>query len=116
MEHEEMTIHMESLTDEQISEGNNVITNYMKPKRKNHQYHKNWNVLMAVIEKLQNKHLEVWINYKNCQMEWGDEDNSYDKVGVTGDTKIFSVFNATVRFLKWVEEFEIDLDNPVYYD
>jgi hypothetical protein len=116
IQYAEITVEVKNLTDEQISSGNKIIADFMKTKRIGLNYHSNWSLIMPVVVKLQEKQAEITIYYKNTQIEWSDEDNGYDLVGVKSETKLLSIYNAVIKFLTWVKENEVDLDNPVFFE
>jgi hypothetical protein len=77
-------------------------------------YDTSWDWLMPVVEKIQEPEIsadakrilrepaEVTIFYKNCQIEYSDDDNEYSPPnGVKGETKIEAVYKAVVDFIKW---------------
>ena len=80
-------------------------------------YHDSWSLLMPVVLLLEDKGVDVKIYYKNTQIEWSDEDCSYEvKSGIQGETKIDATWTAIVYFLSWVKDSDVDLDNPVWYE
>jgi hypothetical protein len=76
-------------------------------------YRTSWNWLMPVVEKIEEpgnfpdgsikEGASVYINYKNCRIEYSDDDRMYDKSpkGERGETKIESVWKAVIQFIKW---------------
>lgn len=76
-------------------------------------YHSNWNNLMLVVEKIEEpgnfpdlsikEGVDVKIFYRNCKIEYSDDDNEYDLSpnGEKGKTKIEAVWKAVVKFIQW---------------
>jgi hypothetical protein len=72
----------------------------------NLEYHSSWDWLMPVVEKLHegvgwmDGGADVTIHYKNCHIEYMDEDVEYDE-SAQGETKIEAVWQAVVQFIQW---------------
>ena len=117
-------------TEKEILEGNKIIAEFMgltvyeKRYPRNHgigapennydkdcileklKYHKSWDVLMPVVEKIESKGLYVKIDDVSCTIE-GFVANKHGKtqlskyIGISGlDSKIESVWGAMVEFIK----------------
>ena len=68
--------------------------------------HSDWNELMPVVEKIEQpgnfpdgsikEGVGVYINYKNCRVEYSDDDRSYEESlrGERGETKILKFTNT----------------------
>lgn len=84
---------------------------YLKAK-----YHTSWDWIMPVVEQLHDKGCEVQIGYRNCKIEWSDDDQRYQlSGGIQGATKLEAVWTAIVYFLDWVNGEDLDLDKPVLH-
>lgn len=63
--------------------------------------HKDWNQLMEVVEKIENKTYQVDIYEKECLIGWEDETSEYHaRVHVEADTKIQAVYQAVTEYIK----------------
>src|ERR1700744_28204 len=85
----------------------------------NLKYHSSWDWIMQVVAKIEGltalNRFDIY--YKNCKIEYGDEDVYYEvESGIQGDTKIHAVWLAIVYFIDWVNTEGVDLENPVFYD
>jgi hypothetical protein len=68
-------------------------------------YHKDWNWLMEVVEKiesLENTRFDFQINQYNVRIY--DHENIEFIVELNRDTKIEATYNACVEFIKWYNE------------
>ena len=90
------------------TENNNIIVEFMNHYEnmgnKGLLYHKDWNWLMEVVEKIEDLNYSIEINKQ--------EENDYQCLVVKKDiliqefssTKIQAVYNACVEFIKWYNE------------
>lgn len=70
------------------------------------EYHSNWNWLMQVVEKIESLGNDVLItsNYIQIAYNQGEE---FIVIELEGNIKIFSVYNACIKFIKWYNENKI---------
>lgn len=74
-------------------------------KYENLKYHKDWNSLMLVVEKIESLGWFIDIHNKN-ECTWSadyDNDSDIDKTFCVG-TKLESTYHCVVRFIKWYNE------------
>ena len=73
-------------------------------------YHKDWNWLMRVVEKIEsfvfneNNSFNVTIGATNYCVIQDSNGEFYDGVEDSGETKLLTVYNACVKFIKWYNE------------
>jgi hypothetical protein len=72
-------------------------------------FHSDWNWLMEVVEKIEDlKHCQIDISLNWCRIGYKDTLFNYDSRNHFKDiTKIESVYNACVEFIKWYNENKI---------
>ena len=73
---------------------------------KHNTYHKDWNWLMQVVEKIESILPDdsiITIEYKNCFIPVLDDEEPFTIEG-GGKTKIEAVYNACLEFIKWYNE------------
>lgn len=93
----------------QESELGPIVTNRVAELK----YHSSWDWLIPVVEKIEEpcnfpdgtikEGVDVIIRYRNCKIEYSDEDRMYDlsPVGEKAETKIEAVWKACVKFIQW---------------
>ena len=67
-------------------------------------YHKDWNSLMKVVEKIESLNYRVTINFSNCFIETytGNLKVDYGEIEITssyGDNKLEVTYNAIIEFI-----------------
>lgn len=67
-------------------------------------YHKDWNTLMAVVEKIEKQGLKCEIGIASCVIYSGQ----YNTVRVYAETKIKAVWLAVVEFIKWYNSQQVE--------
>ena len=73
-------------------------------------YHKDWNWLMRVVEKIEsfvfneNNSFNVTIGATNYCVIQDSNGEFYDGVEDSGETKLLTVYNACIEFIKWYNE------------
>jgi len=97
---------METLTTE---EKNTLIAEFMAGEKvavHHNQYHKNWNELMPIIEKIENLGYEVVISRISCQINKVlDRENPISSM-VCGNInkKLEITHTAVIQFIEWYNE------------
>lgn len=89
--------------------------------RQNYQYHKSWELLMPVVEKIEAVQLDdkrhvvvrasanVQIFYRACIITYEPDEESGDTnegaaIQTKGETKIEAVYNAVYQFITWYNQ------------
>ena len=69
-------------------------------------YHKNWNLLMEVVEKIESlDHCQIDISLNWCRIGYKGTFFNYDSRDYFKEiTKIESVYTACIEFIKWYNE------------
>ena len=65
------------------------------------QFHSDWNWLMEVVEKIESKGFDVFINTFVCRISDVGEDRFEDIETFNSASKIQAVNSAVVEFIKW---------------
>ena len=74
------------------------------------EFHSDWNWLMRVVEKIEsfvfneNNSFNVTIGATNYCVIQDSNGEFYDGVEDSGETKLLTVYNACVKFIKWYNE------------
>jgi hypothetical protein len=78
----------------------------------NAKYHKNWNWLMPVVEKIEEDGYEFNIYDKKCELVFGEnykiEDITFDE-----GSKLASTYKAAVSYIQWKNEVEKSLKENI---
>ena len=74
------------------------------PPIENFKYHADWNWLMEVVEKIESKGFDVFINTCVCRVTDVGEDRFEDIETFNSASKIQAVYSAVVEFIKWYNE------------
>jgi hypothetical protein len=86
-------------------ESNKLIAEFMEHHNnmgnKGLQYHSDWNWLMEVVEKIESKGFDVFINTFVCRISDVGEDRFEDIETFNSASKIQAVHSAVVEFIKW---------------
>jgi hypothetical protein len=68
------------------------------------EYHKDWNWLMQVVEKIESLDYELFIETFEVRIEKHRETLFRQHTKVSNQTKIEAVYNACVSFVKWYNQ------------
>lgn len=67
-------------------------------------YHKDWNLLMKVVEKIESLNYRVTITFSNCFIDTYNEkdDENFEQIALSNsDTKFYAVFDAVIQFINY---------------
>lgn len=97
------------LTEQEINESNQLITEFMGKEPAEfygnaNLYNQFWDLLMPVVERIEDLNYEVnihggcWVVIQDIDP---DRDQGNEVIEVSAPTKILSVYQAVVEFIKW---------------
>lgn len=89
-----------------VEEDNKIIAKFMgfnidKRNPNTILYHSDWNWLMEVVEKIESKGFDVFINTCVCRISDVGEDRFEDIETFNSNNKIQAVYSAVVEFINW---------------
>ena len=64
------------------------------------EYHKSWDWLMPVVEKIEEMSVSVSISYNYCYIETEQQKGGFNKK-IQSKNKLKSTYKAVVKFIKW---------------
>ena len=82
-----------------LAKDNKLIADFMEIVDHEHlEFHKDWGMIMLVVEEIENLHYDVRIELDYCTINNGED---YTETTDFGGGKLLTVYTAVVEFIKW---------------
>jgi len=87
-----------------LTKDNKLIADFMEIVDHEHlEFHKDWGMIMLVVEEIENLHFGVRIELDYCTI---DNEEDYTETTDFGGGKLLTVYTAVVEFIKWYNKNE----------